>query len=178
MKNDANGNVVPTSESKFKPTDLKAILKTFKKWIIYVVYVMELNSIGFLLACLTKKYRINLSSMKGQVKLREIKLIFWCINMKCSKRNKTIYQWNVYTLHLDSKWLSSLGKTYSNVEKLRKISRCLLQSKLGPKITAIEEVQDLWTLLLDDLLKNSPTRDWLFMMMAKVMSFHPWWMLL
>ena len=48
--------------------------------------------------------------------------------------------------------LDSLGKSFKNVEKVRKILRCLPKEKLGPKVTAIEEAQDLTALPLDDLL--------------------------
>ena len=48
--------------------------------------------------------------------------------------------------------LKSLGKTYNNEEMVRKILRCLPKNKWGPKVTAIEEAQNLKTLPLDDLL--------------------------
>ena len=36
-----------------------------------------------------------------------------------------------------------VGKTYSNEEMVRKIFQCLPKNKWGPKVTAIEEAQDL-----------------------------------
>ena len=48
--------------------------------------------------------------------------------------------------------LKSLGKTYTNEEMVRKILRCLPKNKWGPKVTAIEEAQNLKTLALDDFL--------------------------
>ena len=45
----------------------------------------------------------------------------------------------------------SLGKTFSNEEVVRNILGCLPKNKWGPKVTAIEEAQDLKKLELDDL---------------------------
>ena len=47
--------------------------------------------------------------------------------------------------------LESLGKTFSNEEKVRKVLRSLPKAKWEPKTTAIEEAQDLSTLQLDAL---------------------------
>jgi len=55
--------------------------------------------------------------------------------------------------------LKSLGKTYTNVEMVRKILRCLPKNKRGPKITAIEEAQNLKTLALDNLLGKLMTHE-------------------
>jgi len=55
--------------------------------------------------------------------------------------------------------LKSLGKTYTNEEMVRKILRCLLKKKWDPKVTAIEEAQELKTLALDDLLGKLPTHE-------------------
>jgi len=55
--------------------------------------------------------------------------------------------------------LKSLGKTYTNEEMVRKILRCLPKSKWGPKVTAIEEVHDLKTLGLNDLLGKLLTHE-------------------
>jgi len=41
---------------------------------------------------------------------------------------------------------------YTNKEIVRKILWCLPKNKWGPKVTAIEEAQDLKTLALDDLI--------------------------
>jgi len=42
---------------------------------------------------------------------------------------------------------------------VRKILQCLPQNKWGPKVTVIEEAQDLKTLALDDLLKKLLTHE-------------------
>ena len=55
--------------------------------------------------------------------------------------------------------LKSLGKTYNNEEMVRKILRCLPKNKWGPKVTAIEEAQNLKTLPLDDLLGKLMTHE-------------------
>ena len=47
--------------------------------------------------------------------------------------------------------LKSLGKTYFNEEIVRKILRFLPKNKWGPKVTVIEEAQNLKKLQLDDL---------------------------
>ena len=58
--------------------------------------------------------------------------------------------------------LKSLRKTYSNEEMVRKILRCLPKNKWGPKVTAIEEAQDLKKLELDNLLGKLLTHGILF----------------
>ena len=55
--------------------------------------------------------------------------------------------------------LHSLEKTFTNEEKVRKILRCLPKGKWGPKVTAIEEAQDLKKLPLDDLLGKRRTHE-------------------
>jgi len=55
--------------------------------------------------------------------------------------------------------LKSLGKTYTNEEMVRKTLRCLPKRKWGPKVTVIEEAQDLKTLGLDDLLAKLLTHE-------------------
>jgi len=55
--------------------------------------------------------------------------------------------------------LKSLSKTYTNEEMVRKILWCLPKNKWGPKITAIEEAQNLKTLALDDLLGKLMTHE-------------------
>jgi len=50
--------------------------------------------------------------------------------------------------------LKSLDKTYTNEELVRKILECLSKNKWGPKVTAIEEAQNLKTLALNDLLEK------------------------
>jgi len=55
--------------------------------------------------------------------------------------------------------LKSLGKTYTNEEIVRKILQCLPKSKWGPKVTAIEEAQDLKILALVDLLEKLLTHE-------------------
>ena len=55
--------------------------------------------------------------------------------------------------------LKSLGKAYTNKEMMRKILRCLPKSKWGPKVTTIEEVQDLKKLEVDVLLGKLLTHE-------------------
>ena len=55
--------------------------------------------------------------------------------------------------------LKSLGKTYTNEDMVRKTLRCLPKNKWGPKVTTIEEAQDLKTLVLDDLLGKFLTHE-------------------
>ena len=55
--------------------------------------------------------------------------------------------------------LNSLGKTFSSAEKVQKVLRCLPRSKWGPKVTAIEEAQDLRVLSLDNLLGKLTTNE-------------------
>ena len=55
--------------------------------------------------------------------------------------------------------LKSLGKSYINEEMVKKILRCLPKSRWGPKVTALEEAQNLKTLALDDLLGKLITHE-------------------
>jgi len=55
--------------------------------------------------------------------------------------------------------LKLLGKTYTNGEMVRKILPCSPINKWGPKVTTIEEAQDLKTLALDDLLRKLLTHE-------------------
>ena len=48
---------------------------------------------------------------------------------------------------------------YTDEEMVRKILRCLPKNKWGPKVTAIEEAQDLKTLTLVDLLGKLLTHE-------------------
>ena len=51
--------------------------------------------------------------------------------------------------------LNSLGKSFSNAKKVQ----CLPRSKQGPKVTAIQEAQDLRVLSFDDLLGIPTTHE-------------------
>jgi len=55
--------------------------------------------------------------------------------------------------------LKSLGKTYIIKEMVRKILRCLPKNKWGPKVTVIEEAQNLKSIALDDLLGKLLTHE-------------------
>ena len=55
--------------------------------------------------------------------------------------------------------LKSLGKMYTKEEMVRKILRCLLKNKWDPKVTTIEEAQDLKNLAIDDLLGKLLTHE-------------------
>jgi len=55
--------------------------------------------------------------------------------------------------------LKSRGNTYTSEEMVRKIFRCFPKNKWGPKVTAIEEAQNLKKLALDDLLRKLLTHE-------------------
>lgn len=55
--------------------------------------------------------------------------------------------------------LDSFGKELSNEEKVRKIIRILPKNKCGPKVTTIEEAQNLKKLKLDDLIGKLITHE-------------------
>ena len=74
------------------------------------------------------------------------------------KKNENIIEmFTRFTLITNS--LNSLGKTFSNAEKLRKVLRYLPRSKQGPKVIAIKEVQDLGILSHNDLLGKITTHE-------------------
>jgi len=66
---------------------------------------------------------------------------------------------DMFTRFTDISNSQSLSKTYTNEEVVRKILRCLPKNKLGPKVTAVEEAQDLKKLELDDLLGKLLTHE-------------------
>ena len=75
--------------------------------------------------------------------------------MSCSKCNP-----KMFTRFTDiTNNLKSLGKTYTNEEMVRKILRCLPKNKWVPRVTAIEEVQNLKKLSLNDLLRKLLTHE-------------------
>ena len=104
------------------------------------------NFIKYLVVRVLKKYGINLRlSMKGQIKLKSLKLV--------DIRQYELFQMeqneSVYSMYMNT--LGSLGKTFSKSEKVNKIIRSLLK-EWRPKRIAIEEIKNLNTLPFDDLI--------------------------
>jgi len=96
----------------------------------------------------------------------------WTSQVRETKINIFVHQYELFMMQPDetikemftrftdiTNNLKSLGKTYTNEEMVRKILRCLPKNKWGPKVTAIEEAQDLKTLALDDLLGKLLTHE-------------------
>ncbi|GAV82958.1 UBN2 domain-containing protein, partial [Cephalotus follicularis] len=84
--------------------------------------------------------------------------------VKESKISMLVHEYELFVMHNDEcisdmftrvttivNSLKNLGKNYSNQELVRKILRCLSKS-WTPKVTTIEEVKDLSTLPLEQLL--------------------------
>lgn len=88
------------------------------------------------------------------------------------KKNENINE-KVTPFTLINNNLNSLGKIFSNAKKVQKVLRCLPRSKWGPKVTAIEDAQDLRVLPLDDLGKLTAHKLTLHDDLDKVMSYHP-----
>jgi len=55
--------------------------------------------------------------------------------------------------------LKSLGQAYTNEEMVRKVMQCLPRSKWGTKVIPIEEVHDLKTFKLYDLVGKLLTHE-------------------
>ena len=92
--------------------------------------------------------------MKAQIKLRNLKIsvLVHRFELFKMKENETISE--MVTRFTDiTNSLASLGKEYTQVEKVRKILRALTPD-WEKKTTVIEEANDLSTMLLENLIGN------------------------
>jgi len=97
---------------------------------------------------------------KGTSQVRETKINMLVHQYELLKMQPDETIKGMFTLFTDIiNNLKSVGKMYTNEEMVRKILRCLPKNKWGPKVTAIEEAQDLKTLALDDLLGKLLTHE-------------------
>ena len=94
----------------------------------------------------------------SQVKEMKINILMHRFEIFKMKKNENLNEmFTRFTLIFDS--LNSLRKNFSNAEKVWQVSRCLPWSKWGPKVTTIEEAQDLKVLSLDYLLGKITTHE-------------------
>ena len=116
------------------------------------VLLIRKNFIEYLVVRVLKKYGINVRlSIKGQIKLKNLKSVGTPVNMNCSKWKKM--KVCILCIH-DLQTVNTLGaleKTFSNCEKVKKIIRSLKKEWI-PKRSTIEEAKKLNTLFINDLI--------------------------
>ena len=90
--------------------------------------------------------------MKVQIRLKNLIVLVHRFELFKMKENEIIAE--MVTRFTDiTNSLASLGKEYTQVEKVRKILR-VLTSDWEKKITAIEEANDLSTISLENIIGN------------------------
>ena len=95
---------------------------------------------------------------RSQVKEIMINILMDQYDMFKMKKDENINKiFTFFTLVTNS--LNSLGKSFSNAKKVQEVLRRLPRCKWGPKVTDIEETQDLRVLSLDDLLGKLTTHE-------------------
>ena len=144
IKND-KGEDIDKPKDQYTSTDWEKLTKNSKaKHILYCD--LDANEYNRISTCETAKQIWNKLTVtyEGTSQVRETKM------------NMFVHQYELFKMQADESIkdmftrftnitnnLKSLGKSYSNEEMVRKILRCLSKNKWGPKVTAIEEAQDL-----------------------------------
>ena len=161
MKKDVHENDVIKSESEYSQTDLEWVSKNYRAMnqLCCALNGTEFNRVS---SCTSAKeiWDKLVVTYEGtsQVKETKINILMHQYEMFKMKKDENINEmFTRFTLITNS--LNSLGKTFTNAEKVQKVLRCLPRSKWGPKVTAIEEAQDLRVLSLDDLLGKLTTHE-------------------
>ena len=144
MITQADGTKVPKEEDDYDQTDLETISKSYRA--INALYC-ALNGEEYerVRDCKTAKeiWDKLVVTYEGTSDVKDSKISIYnrkyeLFKMLPNEDVKTMF--TRFTLIVNT--LSSLGKVYSNEEKVRKILKCLPRATWGPKVTAIEEAQD------------------------------------
>lgn len=161
MKTQQDGTRVPKDEEEFDQSDLEMIGKSYRA--INVLYC-ALNGEEYerVRDCKTAKaiWDKLVVTYEGTSDVKDSKISIYnrkyeLFKMLPDENVKSMF--TRFTLIVNT--LSSLGKVYTNEEKVRKILKCLPRAVWGPKVTAIEEAQDLKTLPLENLLGKLITHE-------------------
>jgi len=123
---------------------------------------LDANEYNKISACDTAKQIWNklIVTYEGTSQVQQTKMNVYVLQYELFKMDVDKSIKDMFTRFTDiTNNLKSLGKTYSNQKMVRKILICLLKNKWGPKVTAIEEAQDLKKLELDDLLGKLLTHE-------------------
>ena len=156
-----NDTKVAKKESEYNQADLETISKNYRA--INLLYCgLSTDEFNRISSCRSAKeiWDKLVVTYEGTSQVKDTKISIFLrkyelFKMKSDESIKAMFtRFTEITNNLDS-----LGKSFTNVEKVRKILRCLPKEKWGPKVTAIEEAQDLTTLPLDDLLGKLITHE-------------------
>ena len=161
MKTKEDGESVPKSEDEFTQTDLEQVSKNYKA--MNLIYCgLDANEFNRITSCKTAKeiwHKLEVT-YEGTSQVKETKINIFTRQYELFKMNKNESikeMFSRFTNIINN--LDSLGKEFTNEEKVRKILRSLPKGKWGPKVTAIEEAQNLKKLPLDDLLGKLITHE-------------------
>ena len=161
MKTTESGASVPKSESEYTQTDLESISKNYRA--MNVLYCsLDANEFNRISSCKSAKeiWDKLVVTYEGTSQVKETKISIFIRQYELFKMTKDESIKEMFTRFTEIvNNLDSLGKVFSNEEKVRKILRCLPKGKWGPKVTAIEEAQDLRHLPLDNLLGKLITHE-------------------
>lgn len=161
MKDGSDGTRVAKSEDEFSQTDLEQVAKNYRA--MNLLYCgLDANEFNRITSCKSAKeiWDKLVVTYEGTSQVKETKINIFLRQYELFKMNKDEPVKEMFTRFTQIvNNLDSLGKTFSNEEKVRKVLRCLPKGKWGPKVTAIEEAQDLKRLQLDDLLGKLLTHE-------------------
>ena len=161
MKKDALGNDVEKSESEYLQSDLKSVSKNYRAM---NQLCCDLNDTDFnrVSSCKSAKEiwdtLVVMYEATCQVKETKIIILMHQYKMFKMKKDENIYKMFTHFTMINNS-LNSLGKNFTNAEKVQKDLRCLPRSKWGPKVTAIKEAKDSRVLSLDDLFVKLRTHE-------------------
>ena len=160
VKND-KGEMIDKPKDQYTSADWEKLTKNSRAKHI-LSCGLDANEYNRISACDTAKQIWNklIVTYEGTSQVRETKMNMFIHQYELFKMQTDESIKDMFTRFTDiTNNLKSLGKTYTNEEMVRKILRCLPKSKWGPKVTAIEEAQDLKKLELDDLLGKLLTHE-------------------
>ncbi|XP_021771739.1 uncharacterized protein LOC110735868 [Chenopodium quinoa] len=164
MKTTESGVAVPKNDDEFNQTDLESVAKNYRAMnLLYCA--LDANEFNRVSTCKSAKeiWDKLVVTYEGTSQVKETKISIFLRQYELFKMlsNESIKEmFTRFTQIINN--LDSLGRSFSNEEKVRKILRCLPKAKWGPKVTTIEEAQDLRTLPLDDLLGKLITHEMSF----------------
>ena len=155
------GKSVKKNEDQYTQDDFARLSKNCKA--MHILYCgLDANEYNRISACESAKEMWDklVVTYEGTSQVRETKINMLVHQYELFKMQPGETIKEMFTRFTDiTNNLKSLGKTYTNEEMVRKVLRCLPKSKWGPKVTAIEEAQDLKTLAMDDLLGKLLTHE-------------------
>ena len=149
---EVGGRKIPGSEEDLSETELEKHSKNYKAihLLYYALNAEEFNTIS---SCKSAKeiWDKLVVTFEGTIQVKQTKINLLLRQNELFKMNpeESIRMFKRFTDIVNN--LDSLGKTFSNEEKVRKVLGSLPKAKWEPKTTAIEEAQDLSTLELEDL---------------------------